>query len=340
MNGKGSIMKTVNFYIANYCVPCGAHCRYCLLSSKGMATGVPFDTGLSFAGRVLRELREQKKDISGAYYIGYCMDSPRLVDYIRFCKETNSPGARFLQMNGFAFRSENELHGLLESIQREGVELIDITFYGTEEYHDRFAGRKGDFAFMLEMLSVSEKIGLPVSISIPLLRENMDQMTELRRIPEIAKAGRYSYFIPHSKGRGCSIQDQRITKWEYERLPEEVRAYFQKTRHMTEAEWIKNGELTEPEKRSLTLVLTPENLSHFNGMKTVDIVSEIEALDDEYLRKMPSIRELAERFGRKDNEQLYRLRDLVLRWQQEFISEAGHDIFDMHDETHHFSVHM
>ena len=78
----------------------------------------------------------------------------------------------------------------------------------------------------------AEKTGLQVSISVPLLRDNLDQMAELRNVPEIAAAGRYSYFLPHSKGRGRNIQDQRITKQEFEQLPEEVRASFQKVKHM------------------------------------------------------------------------------------------------------------
>ncbi len=333
-------MKTVSFGIANYCVSCQAHCRYCLLSSCGRKTGVDFDTGISFARRVLSELPEQRKDVSGFYYIGYCMDNPKLTDFIRFCKEFESPGARFLQMNGFKFRSEYELCQLMEEIQKEGVELIDLTFYGMEEYHDRFAGRKGDFAFLVKMLSVAEKTGLQVSISVPLLRDNLDQMAELRNVPEIAAAGRYSYFLPHSKGRGRNIQDQRITKQEFEQLPEEVRASFQKVKHMTEADWIETGDLREPEKRNLTLVLTPDNLPHFEQMSAAEIIDELEALDDEYIKQVPSVRELAERFGRKDSDQLYRLRDLSLRWQQEYIVATGNLIYDMHDETHHFSVHL
>ena len=88
------------------------------------------------------------------------------------------------------------------------------------------------------------------------------------------------------------------------------------------------------------IVLTPDNIMHFEGMGAGDIVEEIEALDDEFIKQVPLIRELAERFGRKDNDQLYRLRDLTLRWQQEYIAEVGNTIYDMHDEPHHFSVHI
>ncbi len=43
-----------------------------------------------------------------------------------------------------------------------------------------------------------------------------------------------------------------------------------------------------------------------------------------------SVSELAERYGRTDNQQLYRFRDLLLRWRQEYIAETGYAIYDMH----------
>ena len=163
-------METVSFSIANYCVPCQAHCSYCLLSSCGQTSGVNYRQSTQFAHRVLAELSEKKPDIRGSFYIGYCMDTPDLWDYIRFSRVHLSPGAGFLQMNGFAFREEKELHSIMQRIHDEGVKLIDLTIYGAEEYHDRFAGRKGDFKLVMQMMSAAAKSDLPVNISIPLLQ--------------------------------------------------------------------------------------------------------------------------------------------------------------------------
>lgn len=140
-------MKTTSFGIANYCVACRSHCRHCLLSSCGNATGVDYETGVSFANRFLDEISGYRQGISCFYYIGYSVDTPKLMDYI-------------------------------------------------------------------------------------------------------------------------------------------------------------------------------------------------EALDERFIEQMPSVNDLAARYGRKDNRQLYRFRDLLLRWRQEYISETGGRIYDMHDETHHFSVHI
>ena len=333
-------MKTVSFGIANYCVSCRAHCRYCLLSSCGRAEGVSYSDGIVFARRMLDELSEKKPELSSSYYIGYCMDTPELFAYIDFCREYHSPGARFLQMNGFAFRDAKKLQALMNGIRDSGVQLIDLTFYGTEDYHDRFAGRTGDFRFLLQMLAAANQAGLPVNISVPLIRENLDQMAELRCFLSFSRVEKYAYFLPHSKGRGKLLQDQRITKQEFDLLPEEIKRSFQTVRHMTEAEWLSSCDFAEPEKRNLTLVLTLDNLPRFNSMSAEEILMELEALDDRFLAQMPSARELAARYGNPQNQQLFRFRDLLLKWQQEYIAETGNRIFDMHDETHHFSVHM
>ncbi len=333
-------MKTVSFSIANYCVPCHARCRYCLLSSCGKAAGVDPREGMSFARRVLRELDETAPGLPASYYIGYCMDTPDLPEYIRFCREHHSPGAGFLQMNGFAFRDGPELQSLMDSIRENGVELIDLTFFGMEEYHDRFAGREGDFRFLLRMLQAAGRANLPVNISIPLMRGNLDGMPELHRMLSGGPVRKFSYFLPHSKGRGRLLADRRITRQEFDALPEEIRNSFQHTRHMTEAEWLSSGGIADPEKRNLTLVLTRENMEHWRDMPAPEILGELERMDDRYLKEMPSARELAGRYGNPGGQQLYRLRDLLLCWQQRYITETGNAMYDMHDETHHFSVHL
>ena len=333
-------METVSVSIANYCVPCHAYCRYCLLSSCGKAAGVAQKTGMAFSERILRELAEAKPGLNVSYYFGYCMDTPELPEFIRFCRKYHMPGGSFLQMNGFAFRNDRELLALMRDIHKSGIELIDLTFFGTEEYHDRFAGRKGDFRFLIKMLAAAYASGLPVNISIPLLRENLNQMEELHHILSGKKIGKFSFFLPHSKGRGRLIQDQRITRQEFDALPDTIRQSFVRIKHMTEAEWLSSGELADPEKRHLTLVLTPENISKLNAAPAIDILAGLERMDDQYLLAMPSARELAERYGDPAGQQLFRLRDLLLKWQQLYIAGTGNTLYDMHDETHHFSVHM
>ena len=71
-----------------------------------------------------------------------------------------------------------------------------------------------------------------------------------------------------------------------------------------------------------------------------ETLAELEAMDDRYLQEMPPVQELARMYGDPQNQQLFRIRDLALIWQQRHIAETGNRIYDMHDETHSFSVHL
>ena len=228
----------------------------------------------------------------------------------------------------------------MASIKEEGVKLIDLTFYGTEQHHDTFAGRKGDFEFNKRMIAAAKSANLTVNVSTAIMSDNYMQMEELRSTLETLQVDRFSFFIPHSKGRGRMLQDNRLTKQEFEELPQNIKDDFSKIKYMTEAEWLSTSEYPVPEKRNLTLVLTPDNYPSYANMSASDIIKELEAMDDEYISKMPSIPELAKKYGRPNNQQLYRFRDLLLRWKQEYIKDTGDIIYDMHDETHSFSVHI
>ncbi|MBR5409114.1 MAG: hypothetical protein IK104_00435 [Clostridia bacterium] len=331
-------MKTVSFGIASYCVPCSAHCRYCLLSSCGKATGAGYDESTAFADRVIRELDEKRPDLNAFFYIGYCMDTPRLFDYIRFSKDHHSPGARFLQMNGFRSRTDEAFDELMKGVRDNGVEQIDLTFYGDKNYHDRFAGCKGDFDILLRMLDAANRAKLPAIVTVPLFRENLDGMDALSEALKDRKIKQPFYYLPHNKGRGRALQEQRLTKQEFDSLPKKIRAGFSKTPHKTEAQWLASGEVKDPETRNLNLVLTPENLPRYADMPAEEILAELEALDDSCRARMPGVAELAARYGRPDNQQLFRFRDLLLRWQQEYIADNGGTLYDMQDESHHFSV--
>ncbi|MBQ6173099.1 MAG: hypothetical protein IJK28_00580 [Clostridia bacterium] len=332
-------METTSFAIASYCVPCRAHCRYCLLASPGQTCGVDYARSERFARRVLEELGQTRPGLSAIFYIGYCMDTPHLRDFIRFSGEHGGPGARFLQMNGFAFRDDRELASLMGMIRGEGVETVDLTFYGTEAFHDRFAGREGDFRFLTRMLSAAGKAGLAVHVSMPLMRDNLDQAEELCRFLDAYPVAERTAFLPHTKGRGRDLAEQRITKAMFDRLPERVRGVFARTPHRTEAEWIAAGDWEEPARRNLTLVLTGDRIDALEAMSAEEILASLEALDDRFLAEMPSARELARRYGDPDGSRLFRRRDLILLWQQRFLAETGGALYDMHDETHSFSVH-
>lgn len=330
-------MKTAALGIENLCVPCHAFCRYCLLSSCGKAPGVDYERGKRFARRLWEEGAVKRPDLRVFYYIGSSMDTPDLTDHIRFSREIGSPAGRFLQFNGLALRDERETEALVRSVKAEGVESVDLTFYGLREYHDRFAGRAGDFDFLLRILSAANRAGLRCDVSLPLIRENPEQADSLLDILSGYEVGNVFAFLPHGKGRGRLLEEQRLTRAEFDGMSHRLREHFSKVPYLTEGEWIRRGEWPEAERRTLTLCLTPDNIDRLESMDLEEILRYLEGLDDEYYAKVPPVGALAERYGDKAGERMFRLRDLHLKWQQMYLADHP-GIFDMNDESHHFSV--
>lgn len=333
-------MKTIGLEVGNYCVACHAACRYCLLASARRATGVDDQRARAFALRIHREIREQFPGMGFDYYIGYCMDMPDLPGYVRFSREHGYPAGRFLQMNGCAFRNAEEWDRRMRGIREAGAEMIDLTFFGTREYHDRFAGYPGDHDHLKVMLGAALRAGLQVNISVPLIRENLAQADALYDDLSAHQPTGIMFFLPHSKGRGRTIADQRITKAEFDALSPAVREHFQKTPVRPEAEWVRAGQFEDYQARRLMLILNEEEMPGLEQMSAGEIIRFLENMDDEYLAAMPRAAELARIYGDPDGNRMYRLRDLQLEWEQRYIRDTGNRIRDMHDETHHFCVHQ
>lgn len=332
-------METVSVSIENLCVPCHCGCRHCLLDSRHCATGVEYARGRAFAKRFYDWMKRERPALGGLYYVGYCNEFPQLREHVAFVK-TIMPSYNFLQFNGMAFRSEAEIYHLLKEVKSGGIRLIDLTFYGTESYHDRFAGRAGDFRYLLTILKAANEAGLDVVISVVLTMENRDQMAKLFEILSHYQYRQCSVFLPHAKGRGEALSHLRLTKEAFDALSEIVRQNFMRIPHRTEAEWLRLGVFPRAEHRALTLALTPDSMDRLEQQAPAAIIRELEALDDAYYAAIPTMEELARMYGQPENTQLFRLRDLYLQWQKRYLKDHPISVPDMNDERHSFSTRL
>lgn len=332
-------METVSVSIANLCVPCRCGCRHCLLDACHRSAGVEYARGQAFARGFYRWMKRERPEMGGLYYVGYCNDFPQLRDHVDFVRSI-MPSYNFLQFNGMALRPEEKLRMILEDVKNSGIRLIDLTFYGTEAYHDRFAGRTGDFRYLLTILKTANEVGPGVVISAALTMENRDQMAALFEILSHYDYQQSSVFLSHAKGRGEALSDLRLTKAAFDDLPEIVRQNFIRIPHRTEGEWLQMGVFPQAQRRALTLTLTPKNMDRLEQMEPDAIIRELEDMDDAYYAAIPSMEELARQYGRPDNQQLFRLRDLYLQWQKRYLKDHPISVPDMNDERHSFSTRL
>ena len=200
-----SQMKTVSINVMNLCVPCENRCRYCLLSYDGKTSGLDYRRSENYAKRFYNWLLEHRPELSFLFGFGYSMEHPHLLEAIDFCREQSFATGEFLQFDGMKFRTSPELNMFLSELKAHGIKLIDLTFYGAECYHDRFAARKGDYRLMMDTLAQANAVGLDVSVSIALFHDNVAQIAQLIEELEQYNTKRIVCFVPHSEGRGATV---------------------------------------------------------------------------------------------------------------------------------------
>lgn len=329
-------MKTVSINVMNLCVPCENRCRYCLLSYDGKVSGVDFGRSQQYAKRFYDWLRKNRPELSFLFGFGYSMEHPNLLEAIDFCQSIGSATGEFLQFDGLKFRTDAELEVLLKQLKDHGIMLIDLTFYGTEEYHDRFAARRGDYQLMIRTLAVANKIDLDVTVSIPITHENAAQMDALIAELQHYRTQRIACFIPHGEGRGRLIEPVRFCLEDEKKLSWDVHSRVNWNRFKTEADWLREG-FPATEKRVLTVTLTAENVDFFEGLSFEDTIAYLEKVDNDYYAVIPSVEKLAEIYGNPKGEGFYSARDLYLRYQRQYIAEHNLEIYDINDERQCFS---
>lgn len=330
-------MKTVSINVSNLCVPCENRCRYCLLSWDGKLCGVDYDRSAAYAGRFYRWMKANRPELDFAFYWGYSMEHPKLLETVDFLREIGSPGGKFLQFDGMKFRTDPQIRELLTNLRDHGIGLIDLTFYGTECYHDRFAARQGDFDYLMRTLRIANEVGLAVNAGIALNHENAHQAGELLDRLTMHRLNHVFAFVPHGEGRGEALEPVRFRLSDYEALPDPVKAVFNRRKFRPEGEWVSEGIFSAAEKRVLTVGLTPENVEFFENLDFADTIAWLEKLDDDYYAAIPALPELAARYGDPNENRFYSERDLYLKYQRRYIREQDLALPDMNDERGCFS---
>lgn len=327
------MVKTVSVLLQNLCVPCACRCRYCLLSWDGRPVGVPWERSTAFAERLGDWMRENRPDLSFQFSFGYAMEHPDLKAALGFLRRIGSPQATFLQCDGMRLRDGEECRDLAKLMAGEGVRQLNFTFYGLRDYHDRFAGRQGDFDLLVGMLRAARDAGLAVSAGIPLTGENIGQAGALAAfLRRDAGCEAVRFFIPHGEGRGAALAPIRLRERELLTLPEEAAALLNREAYRPEWEWLAGPGLPEETERMLLLSLREDNIARYEAMEPASLLAEAEALDEAYYAAFPSFAALAERYGDRAGDRLYGRRDLFAHYRKLYAAEHGVSVYDVTDE--------
>lgn len=324
-------METKSINLQTLCVPCGCHCRYCLLSWDNHPVGADYQRSKKYAKKFHRYITENHPNIAFDFTFGYCMEHPALYQELDYLNEIGSVQGQFLQLDGMRIRTKDEADELMEGLFRHGVKAVNFTFYGLKDYHDRFAARKGDFEHLLALAKSSIKHSLDTSAGIPLTSENAGQAEELIELLEMNDIQKTSLFIPHEEGRGALLMPIRFSEADFEKLGPKASVKLNRKAFRPEWEWV-SSTWPEEKNRALIISLTPDNIDRFENMSFEQVIAYVEALDEAYYSAIPSFAELCKICGNTAGTKYYSKRDLFRHYQKQYIAEHGLSLYDVTDE--------
>lgn len=265
------------------------------------------------------------KLLLGAQEVPDFEGSERLMAY-----HTKNYGKFFLVCNGMEFMAPPELDAFVGGMRSAGARICMTSFYGTRDFHDRFARRAGDFDYLLRINAAAEKYGLEknhVLFLSPATLPYLDALTELL----LARPGRKQLqYRPVFNRRGRLVDDSfRLTRAQLEAVREKFEpASFWELK-------------TLPEWRDYLLsdryLDTTHDYSCLSPQVTLDAaaLAEIAAAPDpeHYVdrlirrhirlrRDTPDMRRLCELYCRGgDGELLYTFADLECEWKLRYSRE-------------------
>lgn len=325
-------MKTTSVLINSLCVPCYNYCRYCLLSWSGKVEGVVWDRSVRLAERFMDELKNQHPEIKREFSFGYSMEHPDLKGAIRTIRRLGGPTADFLQCDGMKMRNDTECVELMGMLHDEGIKQFNFTLYGLSDYHDCFAGRKGDFELNLRMMQAAKASRVPFTTGIPLTAENVHEVDDLVRILQDIGSEKVFLTIPHEEGRGKLLRNVRLSMEGFLELSSETQKLLNRTIYRTESDWLRDSEPVLDSQRMILISLRPDNIDDYEKRSAMSVIREIEALDEIYYSSYPSFQELAKIYGDPNSEKLYRIRDLYYHYRAQYAQDHDIQVYDVTDE--------
>jgi hypothetical protein len=260
------------------------------------------------------------------------MEHPDLKGAVRTLRRLGGPTADFLQCDGMKMRDETECAELMGMLRDEGIKRLNFTLYGLSDYHDRFAGRKGDFELILRMMRAAKASRLPFTTGIPLTSENIHEADDLVQILLDYGSEKVFLTIPHEEGRGKLLRDVRLNMQGFLKLSPETQKLLNRTLFRTEGDWLREAEPIHDTQRMVMIALRPDNMDVYESRDVMSIIREIEALDDQYYASFPSFQELAKLYGDPNGEKLYRIRDLFYHYRAQYARDHDIRVYDVTDE--------
>ena len=246
---------------------------------------------------------------------------------------------------GLASMSDNDWNELAEA----GFDYIRLTFHGIGETHDELVGRRGAYEDLVNTIRKAEKHNVNWLAGMMLNASNLSMYEETKKA--VAELGNpyceFGWMLPHSQGRAAQ-NGNRVKLGQISHLLTEKTGWY------TESDFIRKV-LSDPDlsrksarenKCGIVYLDVDEDLNVFFGggcdgdpfsfVKEKVFLGNLEesgisSCYEKYLNDPPTPvtlleqvtwSELAEKYGNKENNEVFHYTDLIgTKWAEEYLRE-------------------
>lgn len=251
--------------------------------------------------------------------------------------------SRRVHLGGLPIWSDEQLVEWLSVRMEQGIETVHASLAGHSETHDYWNKRKGDFDYLLKVMSIANRIGLGlrqrlfiIKSTIPLLEETIERL-------DAAGAPFERYFLTFFY-RGTAIEHahERIVSADLDLLPASVRQHpsWKDEVWRSEREWI--GDLRrqgdQPDRVMLNLELTDKNIDEIEQLSCEELIERLTEKAARAYGAIPLRSRLMEGWSDPSSEFIYPYTaDIERVWLDRYLAENPVQ-FDRH-VTHLATTH-
>jgi hypothetical protein len=295
---------------------CKCKCKHCLLSSgDNRIQQIPYDKLEQLALKFDRF--RTATGINTSLCVYNCADHPELPREMEVNRKISAYSG-YQNLNGTPIRSGIKLSEWVSYLKNEcKVTNANLSWFGNEEYHDSFVQCKGYYQYLIELATELCKQNVSYHNTVFILHSNLEMLEELYDTLN-QLGGTISFALLDYRGNAKRIKNEFLSQEDIKKLPAFI---FQKNlyntkRNKLQADWIaliKEGQLPNLTSRMMFLVATPDNVDSYLKMTCDEIIEMFHKMDKELQHSLPSISELADRYGDEDNI-LIDYRSLLWMW--------------------------
>ncbi|MCE5323628.1 sigma-70 family RNA polymerase sigma factor [bacterium] len=311
---------------------CSCRCRHCLLNSGSRLSGVSFDRMKALGKKFLRWRDAHSfDDLAIDIITGYSCDSSEDIEGRLFCKAAGATNWSYLPTNGMELRTKTELEQYLLARKEMGITTVGITFYGMKDFHDKWAGRSGDWDYTMLIAKTAAELGLKRQETIFLSKKGVDGIPSLVELLDQIAGMTGRCICPWDyRGRGKHLEDERVLDVQVKALPENVLRYINQginnrgRCYLSEGEWvsaIEAGKYPRKDRRVYLISVWPDNIEWLESADCDSILQKMRDEDEQLHTAIPSLPTLARLYGKKSGKRIYWVRDLEWKWIDLYLKE-------------------